>query len=229
MKYNIKNISIPEPCTQNWADMRVVEQGRFCQSCQKTVVDFTRLSDEEILQYLSSAGNTCAKITPLQLRMLNASITIPQPARISWRKYSMAAVAVWILSLFRPEAKAITPKIIQHQTVEVKKAGVTTMMADDQIAITGKIVDENNEPLPGVIIKIKGTDKSAVTTTDGIFKIEVPMVSKVKLMVSFIGYETKEVKIRPKRKNEKIDLKLKLTAAFLGGLAVVYSVKTPTT
>jgi len=217
----IKHISIPKTCTQNWADMEIVEHDRFCQSCQKTVTDFTKLSNEQILASLTLSGNTCGRITAMQLRTLNASIITPEPPRFSWRKFSIAAVVVSVLSLFRTEAKVITPKVSQHQNFSFNKAKTVTSVIDDQRIITGKVIDENGEPLPGASIRIKGTQQGAITNIDGNFSIKVPLGKKVKLQISYIGYENMEIKVRP-RDNTKLSLKLKMNNIMLGGMGVVY-------
>ena len=46
-------LSIPKPCLYSWDDMRINEKGRYCNSCNKTVIDFSILSDEEIKNYFS--------------------------------------------------------------------------------------------------------------------------------------------------------------------------------
>jgi hypothetical protein len=43
--------SIPQPCRENWNEMTPREQGAFCKTCSETVIDFTKLSDEEIKNY----------------------------------------------------------------------------------------------------------------------------------------------------------------------------------
>ncbi len=222
MNHGIKYISIPKPCTQNWADMDIAAQGRFCQSCQKTVTDFTKLSNEQILASLTVSGNTCGRITAMQLRTLNASILTPEPAQFSWRKFSIAAVVVSVLSLFRAEAKVITPKTTQYQAFEFKKTGIIANVIDDQRIVTGKVMDENNEPLPGATIRIKGTYQGATTAADGSFSIKVPLDKKVKLEILFIGFETKEVKIKRHDTPDKLNLKLKMSLQMLGGMGVVY-------
>jgi len=45
-------ITIPKPCFEGWENMLPNEQGRFCNSCAKTVVDFSVMSDEAVQQYL---------------------------------------------------------------------------------------------------------------------------------------------------------------------------------
>lgn len=59
--------------------------------------------------------------------------------------------------------------------------------------ISGKIVDEDGEPLIGANVVVQGTTKGSTTDLDGNFKIgDVGPGSKT-LVVSFIGYESLEV------------------------------------
>ncbi len=62
-------ISIENPCHEDWQTMTPENQGRFCGACEKTVVDFTTMSDAEILQYFSKpdVGKTCGRFRVEQL------------------------------------------------------------------------------------------------------------------------------------------------------------------
>ena len=65
---------------------------------------------------------------------------------------------------------------------------------DEQVGTTlkGTVVDENNEPLIGAIVKIKDTQNGALCDIDGNFVInDVPAGSV--LVVSYIGYEPQEI------------------------------------
>ena len=66
MKQKIQ-ISIPEPCKEGWQNMTPVEKGRFCASCQKTVLDFTHLSDNEIINLVAKNDTLCGRINVSQL------------------------------------------------------------------------------------------------------------------------------------------------------------------
>jgi hypothetical protein len=50
-------ISIPKPCHENWDRMTPQEQGRFCDSCCKTVIDFSGKSTSEIWKILKQNEN----------------------------------------------------------------------------------------------------------------------------------------------------------------------------
>ncbi len=58
------NLKIEKPCHEDWNKMAPNQLGRHCQLCEKTVVDFTKMSSEEIKEYLSNRGNEriCGRI-----------------------------------------------------------------------------------------------------------------------------------------------------------------------
>ena len=52
MTPNRAKIVLTNPCSENWNSMQVDTVGRFCQSCQKSVIDFTSKSDYDIKAFL---------------------------------------------------------------------------------------------------------------------------------------------------------------------------------
>lgn len=59
--------------------------------------------------------------------------------------------------------------------------------------ITGRVTgEEDNEGLPGVTIRVKGTNIACATDTDGQYKISFPENAQ-SLLFSFIGYKTQEI------------------------------------
>ena len=61
-----------------------------------------------------------------------------------------------------------------------------------QTKLTGKVVDETNQPLPGASLVVKDTKTGASTDFDGNFTLETSVSSGI-LKVSFVGYETTSV------------------------------------
>ncbi len=47
-------ISIPNPCHADWDKMEPAKMGKHCNACNKTVVDFTQMSDQQIKDYFST-------------------------------------------------------------------------------------------------------------------------------------------------------------------------------
>lgn len=64
--------------------------------------------------------------------------------------------------------------------------------AFQQKTISGKVVDEQGVPLPGVTVVVKGTTVGMVTNIDGDYNLQVPDDAKV-LVFSFVGMKTQEV------------------------------------
>ena len=77
-------IKVQESCHENWNGMQPNQQGRHCQSCQKTVVDFTDMTDTELVNFFTkNKGNTCGRFNNDQLQR---SMAIPQK-KVHWMKY----------------------------------------------------------------------------------------------------------------------------------------------
>ena len=73
--------------------------------------------------------------------------------------------------------------------------GIGVASAQDS-KITGKVIDENGEPVIGASIVVRGTTVGTVSDIDGNFTLEVPADGK-HLMISYIGMRTQQVDIAP--------------------------------
>ncbi|MXN92339.1 SusC/RagA family TonB-linked outer membrane protein [Flavobacterium sp. Sd200] len=80
---------------------------------------------------------------------------------------------------------------------EIPIAGIAeniTENAIQEIIVTGTVTDENSVPIPGANIFVKDTQISTQTDIDGKYSIKVPTTESI-IVVSYIGYETKEMKV----------------------------------
>jgi hypothetical protein len=68
MKESLR-LSVPKPCHKDWENMLPAERGRHCEQCCKTVVDFTGMSDGEVLRFFRERppGSACGRFAPDQL------------------------------------------------------------------------------------------------------------------------------------------------------------------
>lgn len=73
-------------------------------------------------------------------------------------------------------------------------SGLFPMTAQE--IVSGRVIDSNKEPMPGVRVEIVGRNEFAYTDIDGAFRIEVPVTAK-KVRVSYPGFKPKEEKIKP--------------------------------
>lgn len=62
-------VHIPQPCGENWDRMTPHGNGRHCTSCDKVVVDFTKMSNDEIRMFLAKdkKNEVCGNYNSLQL------------------------------------------------------------------------------------------------------------------------------------------------------------------
>ena len=81
---------------------------------------------------------------------------------------------------------------LNNRSARIESTTTKTVRADEEI--TGRVVDEKNNGLPGVTVVVKGSTKGTTTDEQGSFKLAVPGPQSV-LVFSFVGYETKEVTV----------------------------------
>ncbi len=85
-------------------------------------------------------------------------------------------------------------------------------------SIRGTVVSaEDAEPLPGVSVLVKGTNRGTVTNIDGEFELEA--ASGETLTVSFIGFETTEIGVNPGQ--SVYEIKMQASMGDLGEVVVV--------
>ncbi len=74
------------------------------------------------------------------------------------------------------------------------KAVTEVIKAGQEFAVTGKVTDENGEPLPGATVLEKGTANGTVTDVEGRYTLTVTNENAV-LSISFVGYATEELAV----------------------------------
>ena len=116
-------LTIAEPCHENWDGMTPVEKGKFCGSCQKQVVDFSNMSDRQVAEFfkkpilsLSKGGSVCGRFMNDQL---DREITIPRK-RIPWVKYFFQiALPAFLMSMkVSAQKKQGKIKVVTTDTVQ---------------------------------------------------------------------------------------------------------------
>lgn len=79
-------------------------------------------------------------------------------------------------------------------------AGNFFTLAAQNRTISGKILDRLQEPLIGVSIRVEGSTTGGTTDADGVFRLHVPQ-GETTLIVSYVGYLTDRVKVKPGENN----------------------------
>jgi hypothetical protein len=125
-------IRIPSPCQENWDAMRPEEKGRHCASCQKTVVDFTGMSDGEIIRHLARAGQSvCGRMAPEQL---NKDLSLlPPPHMNGVRGWPWVLAGALLAGETSVPERAVKADVIEQSgfsatPVEPRMGGVTPVV-----------------------------------------------------------------------------------------------------
>lgn len=187
-------LSIAEPCHENWEAMLPDEKGRFCLSCQKTVVDFTAMNDRQVLDYFKNYnGNTCGQFSPDQL---GRELTKPKTSGIGRWKYFWQILLPAVFAFQKLDAQpklrgkvAATP-VCKPETKKPPGVMMGMVAAPLQVQktryqIEGKLVNSDKEPIPFATVT-SGDGKYAVADSMGKFKISLS--EKARLIISQVGY-----------------------------------------
>lgn len=103
-------------------------------------------------------------------------------------------------SYFEKEEADMPDELVIQEGKTRKKKAITgaKVEIDDVKMISGRVLSmEDEQPLPGVSVYVKGTNRGAVTDVDGAFKISIPEeVEAPVLSINFIGMVSEEVDVQ---------------------------------
>ena len=82
-----------------------------------------------------------------------------------------------------------------------------SIISTAQTTISGKVVDNNNQPIPGANIALQGASVGTVTDFDGLFTLTLEETPPFTIIVSSIGFESANVDITSSTSDITITLK----------------------
>jgi hypothetical protein len=210
-------LSIPKPCHENWDAMTPVQQGKFCGSCQKQVVDFSNLSDRQVAEFFKkpSTGSVCGRFMTDQL---DRAIEIPKK-RIPWLKYFFQfAIPAFLVSMKASSQKTqgkikmttvtkdttrqemfptmgmVAPVCIKPPVNEIK-GDIKLIKLSGTIQL--KVENEKGEPISYASIETGVIGKGGVADKNGLFNLDKSILNiNAQLFVSSAGYERKAVPVK---------------------------------
>jgi hypothetical protein len=191
-------ISIDNPCQENWERMTLVGQSRHCAACQKTVVDFTEMDDQQILHWLtrretlpnSHHQRICGRFHADQLNRPLIATTHRKAAVARMWQYLLAAI------LFSSEASAQTGRIeapvTQQPITRQPEISIAQPTASPDM-LCGQIKASDGTTLPGASITIT-TTLGFVSDQTGRFAIPRSLLTHVdSITISYVGFQTTKV------------------------------------
>jgi hypothetical protein len=230
-------IHIPEPCHESWHSMTVKEQGRFCGSCQKLVVDFSAMSDKELLNYISNASqNLCGRFAPDQL---NKDIKATEnKKRFSWAYFWNLLLATFLFTESYAQGKPTLKKPVTKSKPVIKKTpvvqpedllptmGAIAVVEPDQLElsppreISGTVVESaSNKPMQGASVYVKGAGTGTVSDSLGNFRLQVNIGDTV--IISYVGFRAQTLVIDNNANLQHVKLSMIEFERFLGGVVLV--------
>lgn len=161
-------IQVPSPCKEDFGAMPKSEKGFYCGSCEKHIVDFRFMSDEELIEHFKQNhfATSCGRFRANQLdrpfEFTPQSTSIFE--RFNWRKL---AAAILLLPL------------INQNLFAQQKAKPATFQTEKQKSAQKKIIIEgsvmmNNVGLAHMRVSIIGTGDTVFTNNNGQFRFELP-------------------------------------------------------
>ncbi|MBX2927651.1 MAG: carboxypeptidase regulatory-like domain-containing protein [Saprospiraceae bacterium] len=194
-KQNSFQLQVPDPCSESWDAMMPLPGGRYCSRCEKTVVDFSAMPEQQMLGYmLQREGRVCGRFRSDQL---NRPLTLYTPPG-RWQQLRAAGLLLSGLTLATglaaqqlvsepPQMMTIERELVDRPDSEQKKR-----------VLSGIVTDAKGEAIIDATIFLKWEDGrpssyGTVSDFDGRFQLHIPEIkSPYRIAISYLGYETRE-------------------------------------
>lgn len=219
-------ITIPEPCHENINKMTPVKGGRFCGSCEKTVVDFRKMTDHQIIRfYEKNKGSLCGIFNDSQINRAIPFPTIVKPST-NWKAIAALATGLFLSSGVAAQSTLQTMgKMAPALQITLKGETVAEQPNQNtpERVVKGIIIDKQlGEPLIGANIIIHGTKIGTTTDFDGNFELKIPSdLHNFELVISYIGFIDQTISFTKNNPRQDEPLKVELeTGALLGAVVV---------
>jgi len=197
------------------------EKGRFCQSCQKSVVDIQSWSDEKLLNFLSeSKGKACIKASKHQL---DRPLIHAPSSRLKWNAYIGGFLALFITSAVPAQSNCLPPTKVQSQ----RNGMVPVIQSKDSTGsvrnvIAGVVLDSiTKEPIPFCQVVLIAGDMNemingVISDVNGRFSFayDGDTLTKLFLEISYVGYEKKRVRVTDFQ--DSMNFELVLSESYFG-------------
>jgi outer membrane protein OmpA-like peptidoglycan-associated protein len=176
-------ISIPKPCSENWENMDQREKGRFCSSCEKDVIDFSGLTDKELLYYFSNTKTTsCGRFHQSQL---NTALLQHEIKSNSWSHIYRKVAAVLAFLSLKPSGSMAqgSPQTVIQPTLRKSNIETTTPNA----TISGTVKTWQGIAIEGADI-LFDNKVVAKSNQEGRFSFDLVSESSSKISTILVSY-----------------------------------------
>jgi hypothetical protein len=201
---NPVKISIANPCSHDWNAMQHDKHGGYCSKCSSLVVDFTRMTDAQVLEALAGMnGKRCGRFTAEQV---NRPIVKSEPAKSQFRYKALFAGLAAFLGMKSVRAEnglVITPSLTrfeQFDTIAKRIDDTATVIRADtsakMVVIRGQVIGtfaeikrHKRRPIKNAQISASDGLNTTITDKDGYFKLKVLYRANTEINISSGSYE----------------------------------------
>ena len=224
-------IQINTPCHENWAKMTPEDKGRFCSLCNKSVIDFSLMTDNEILKHLKKENSDlCGRFSVTQLQRPIRETQL-QPKK-NWR-YWLASISALLFLINRSEAQTKNavnthnnPSITPKDSMELTKGKILITPTATDI-LKGTVVDSAGKPMEGASIRVKENGVGVTADNKGNFHLNIKHLPETfTIVVAYIGYETQRIPIN-KATLKEVTIRMKEEINKMTGEVVIVRKKSP--
>lgn len=127
------------------------------------------------------------------LFVVNSNVDLGKNVSLKVRQGSVADILNNMLKRMGVRYSMEGSHIILSKDLKNSSSGIK----QEDVVITGNVVDVNNEPLVGVNILLKGTTIGVISDIDGNYSIKIPELDGT-LQFSYIGYSVQEISVNKK-------------------------------
>lgn len=163
--------------------MKETDGGRYCNNCQKTVVDFSGLSNKEVYDYFSSANLVpCGRFHSSQLNTILIAEKVPSRP---WKKFYRSAAA--LLAFFTLKNATVSAQTKAPTTVQPTQKKTVFDLTAQTITIRGTVKDGYGAALQNAEINF---DNKPVAKADssGSFRFDATIESSSKTSLLTVNY-----------------------------------------
>ncbi len=194
-------ISVKVPCNEDWNKMTTNKCGKYCNLCKENVIDFTDLSDKEIVRIIKrNNGKLCGRFNVEQLER-------PLALRGAENDHSFFAKIAATLLLFTTakETTAQLEKTIYKSSISTDKQS-NSIVSDrhNPIILSGIVIDAStNKPIANAKIQMVNPvypGSSTVYKTDEEGNYSIPIADStekrtISLLIAAADYQETTIKI----------------------------------
>jgi len=232
------SLRLEQPCKQKWPDMTPATNGRYCDSCEKTVIDFSQMTDNEILKFLSAnKSGFCGQFRESQLNrpFVETKLNSASTKLNSLFAGLALAGAAGSVSAQTTDTTSYHPVVVidqKHPTgaVCIRQNPVDT----NDLVLHITVTDTANHvaiPFANISIQQAGVNFSAVTDIDGKVTLTVPaeaLQDSMVMTIRLIGYRMQTMTVYTQQRNQEVTIfMVEQEVMMLGGPMMIVEPEQP--